>query len=430
MDAASDREEIAELRARLARQERLTEASYALHTSLDLREVLRLILRTAAEGVGAERGTVFLFTDDRTQLWSEVVSGSAPIEIRLPVGQGIAGHVAASGETIRVEDAYADPRFDRSWDERSGFRTRQILCAPVRNRAGEVVGCFQLLNKERGAFGPEDEAFLAGLSIHAALAVENARLHAQSLERERQTREIEMALAVQRQIQPERRELARGCIELAGLNELCEDASGDYYDFLPELSGGRLCIAVGDVCGHGLQAALLMATARALLRALLPHAASAMEAMRLMNEHLVLDLDDGKFLSLFTACVDPVSGGVEWCNAGHCPPLYYSASTGELRALRSTGPVLGVMGGFEYAAGEPFTLAPGDGLFVFTDGATEARSASGELLGDERMRALYARHAGLAPAELLDALRAELRAWTGGSANEDDLTLVALRRTE
>jgi hypothetical protein len=254
------------LQGELAREKRLTEASYALHTTLDLGEILQLILGAACDGVQADRGTVFVLSADGREIWSRVVGGDEHLEIRLPLGQGIAGTVAQTGETIRIGDAYADRRFDPNWDRRTGYRTRQILCKPIRSREGRIVGVFQLLNKKEGSFEDADEAYLDALSVHAALALENAQLHASALERERQAREILLVQEVQRAYQPERATLEVEGLRVAGLNILCEDASGDYYDFIP-LEDGRHVVVIGDVSGHGLKSALVMAQARAFLRA-------------------------------------------------------------------------------------------------------------------------------------------------------------------
>jgi sigma-B regulation protein RsbU (phosphoserine phosphatase) len=411
----------------VARLKRLVEASYSLHTTLDLEELLGVIVKTAAEGVDAERGTVFLLTE-HGELWSKVLSGDAKLEIRLPPGKGIAGAVARTGEPVRVDDAYADPRFDRSWDERSGYRTRRILCAPIRSREGRVVGVFQLLNKRSGPFTADDEAFLAALSVHAALAVENARLHAAALEKERQEREIGLARAVQRQLQPECAEARAGSVLVAGMNEICEDATGDYYDFLLQLPGGRVGVAIGDVSGHGLQAALVMAEARAFLRAFTTTATSLPRALDLVNDFLVPDMRGGRFLSLFAAVVDPVGGAMEWCNAGHNPPLHFRAATGEVETLEATGRVAGILPGAAYRAGAPRTLAPGDALLLYTDGVTEARNAAGEFFGEERLRRALARGAGAEPAALLRAIRDAVAEFAGPGRNRDDVTMVAVTR--
>jgi sigma-B regulation protein RsbU (phosphoserine phosphatase) len=413
-------------RGEIERLRKLVDASHALHSTLDLDQLLGLILTAAADGVGADRGTVFLL--DGEELWSRVLSGDKKLEIRLPLGQGIAGAVAKTGETVRIEDAYDDPRFDRSWDAKSGYRTRTVLTAPIRNRAGGIVGVFQLLNKKGGFFVAEDERFLEGLSIHAALAVENARLHASALEKERYDREVKLAQGVQRQLQPERMTLRENGLHVAGMNELCEDATGDYYDVLAPLPEGRIGVAIGDVSGHGLQAALVMAEARAFLRAFAKTAPWLDRALALMNDALVPDMVGGKFLSLFVAVVDPKDGRMEWCNAGHNPPLLFRAADRSVKPLERTGRILGILPGEPCGPGAPLKLEPGDALLLYTDGVTEARGALGELFGPERLTSVLKGAADREPEAILDAVRASVRAFTGGARNDDDVTMVAVKR--
>ena len=424
---SDDAATIARLEQELQRQRRLAEAAYALHTTLDLGALLRIILTSAREGVSADRGTVFLIDEDSGELWSRVVTGDAELEIRLPLGQGIAGAVGASGETIRIADAYDDARFDRSWDSKSGYRTRQILCAPIRSRDGGIVGVFQLLNKVGGdVFGGADEEFLEALSVPVALAVENARLHLDAIEKERQEKEIALAQNVQRAIQPERLDMEAGTLEIAGLNVLCEDASGDYYDVF-DLPSGRVAVVIGDVSGHGLHCALVMAQARAFLRAYSRTAETLRDTLCALNDFLARDLTGGRFLTFFLALVHPETGRVDWGNAGNLPPLVRRAD-GTLSDLGATGPVLGIVPGVPYAEGASFDLEPGASLLLYTDGATEARAPTGDLFGEERLREVVARHGGLAPRAHLDAIVGALLEHTGQDDLGDDLTLVAVRR--
>jgi signal transduction histidine kinase len=125
----------------------------------------------------ADRSTLYLFSDDGRELWSKVLQGGEVLEIRLRVGEGIAGWVAASGETVNIPDAYVDKRFQPAVDLRSGYRTRSILCMPMRNNLGSTIGVIQVLNKAGGPFTAEDEELLAALASQAAVSIENSKLY-------------------------------------------------------------------------------------------------------------------------------------------------------------------------------------------------------------------------------------------------------------
>ena len=163
-------------RTRMDRLNMLIEASKIVNSALELGAVLALILDVATRSLGADRGTVYLVEPRTDELWSLIAQGEGMVEIRLPMGKGLAGYVARTGETVNITDAYRDPRFNSDIDHKSVYTTQTVLCMPMRNREGRVIGVFQLLNKRTGHFGPEDESFIDALSIHAAIAVENARL--------------------------------------------------------------------------------------------------------------------------------------------------------------------------------------------------------------------------------------------------------------
>jgi signal transduction histidine kinase len=153
------------------------EIGRALSAALDLDELLGLIMEKVTLLMEADRSTLFLVSDDGHALWSKVTQGSAKLEIRLNVGEGIAGWVAKSGDTVNIPDAYIDKRFQPAVDLRSGYRTRSILCTPMRDSQGRIIGVLQVLNKNGGPFTGEDEELLAALAGQAAVSVENAKLY-------------------------------------------------------------------------------------------------------------------------------------------------------------------------------------------------------------------------------------------------------------
>jgi K+-sensing histidine kinase KdpD len=174
----------------------LIEAAKSVNSTLDLDELLHIILETALKSVNADRGTVYLVDELKGELWSKVLKGSDVVEIRLPIGVGIAGHVAKTGETVNIPDAYSDPRFNPETDRKTGYHTKTILCMPLKNKDDKIIGVFQLINKNSGTFTYEDESFIDALSIHAAIAIENARLAQAMIKAERLSSIGQMASAI------------------------------------------------------------------------------------------------------------------------------------------------------------------------------------------------------------------------------------------
>jgi adenylate cyclase len=174
--AIRNAEQVAQIEDRRRVSDLLLGVMKAFSSELDVDALLALIMARTAEVMQADRSTLFLVDRRRQELWSKVAQGAGLAEIRVPLGQGIAGAVAATGETVNIPDAYLDPRFNPAVDRRTGYRTRSILCAPVRDARGEVVGVMQVLNKAGGPFTREDEALLDALAGQAFIALENARL--------------------------------------------------------------------------------------------------------------------------------------------------------------------------------------------------------------------------------------------------------------
>src|ERR1051326_7890628 len=164
LDSLAEREEIEHLKM-------LVEASKMINSSIEPDQLFASILTVARKELGVERGTLYFVDEPRQAIWAKEAEQAA--EIRLPFGRGLAGTVAATGQEIILHDAYADSRFDRSQDARTGFRTRSMLCVPIRNRNGKVVGVLQLLNKMHGSFGEKDLRFLAAISDHMARSEEH-----------------------------------------------------------------------------------------------------------------------------------------------------------------------------------------------------------------------------------------------------------------
>lgn len=154
----------------------LQDISAALGSTLDLGELLEMILDRISEVMEADRSTLYLVDEETNELWSKVIQGEEVVEIRLKPGEGLAGAVAKTGKPLNIKDAYQDVRFDAEWDRRTGYRTRSTLCVPMKNQHGRTIGVVQVLNKQDGHFTVGDEALLSALASHAAVSIENSKL--------------------------------------------------------------------------------------------------------------------------------------------------------------------------------------------------------------------------------------------------------------
>ena len=169
----------------LEQLERINEAAKLVNSNIKIDDVLKNIVDVAVDLTDADRGTLYLVTKEKNELWSKIAMGSESKEIKLKMGEGIAGWVAEKGETLNIEDAQVDERFNVAFDISSGYKTKSILCFPIKNKNEEVVGVLQLLNSSNEVFRKEDENILNALSTHAALALQNADLVEQLLKSER-----------------------------------------------------------------------------------------------------------------------------------------------------------------------------------------------------------------------------------------------------
>ena len=160
----------------------LLDVATSVSQTLDLKVLIAKIVGKISEVLQAERSSLFLLDRETGQLWSKEAQGTEVNEIRFPSTEGLAGHVATSGETLNIKDAHKDPRFNPAFDKETGFRTRSVLCVPLLNREGEIIGVTQAMNKKTGEFEPSDEALLRALSSQMAVALENAQLYERTVD--------------------------------------------------------------------------------------------------------------------------------------------------------------------------------------------------------------------------------------------------------
>jgi sigma-B regulation protein RsbU (phosphoserine phosphatase) len=412
-----------ERRGAMAELQSIIEATKSLNSTIDLAELMNIILRLASRQTGAERGTVFLVDREHEEIYSLVGLGLEQQEIRMPINQGLAGWVATHGETVNIADAYQDERFVRASDQKTGYRTRSLLCHPIRNNNDQIIGVLQLLNKKSGAFNAGDQAFLEAISLHVALALENARMHRAMLAQERLERDLALARSIQSSLLPDAPpQLSE--FEISVFHRPTQMVGGDYYDFLM-LDQDTMLTVVADVEGKGVASALMMSNLQAMLHTLVGHLHSLERLVEAINNLMAAEGRQRKFMSMFVAMLDRRHRGLHYINAGHVPPAVIRAN-GETESLREGGMVIGVLPGQSYERGF-LRLEKGDVFIACTDGITEAMDRQGNEYGLERLVAAVSNHRQRKAQEIVNRLLNEVDEFSRGGAHEDDRVVLILK---
>jgi sigma-B regulation protein RsbU (phosphoserine phosphatase) len=298
---------------------------------------------------------------------------------------------------------------------------REIRCGPGKASIGRVVG--------HGS-GPLVGAIVASLAnAIAALAGTTHEHDPGGVAAHRLEAEMALARRIQRSFVPLIPPDIPG-YEVASHYEAAREVGGDFFDvFRVRGRAGKLAIVIADVTGKGVAAAMLMAFARPLIHAAIDHAIIPADALERTNTILVEERRSTLFITAICAIVDLRRGEMKIANGGHEPPLFVPAGDGPVRWLEGSGPLLGAFGRLDL--GEcGVSLAAGDLVLLYTDGVTDARAANGERFGDDRLLAVVERERRGSARDVVDALAAAIRDFAGVEPAADDVTIVAIRRTE
>ncbi len=395
----------------------------AVTANIDLDTVLRDIVERSLQVTRAERAILLLG------------DGSDALTVRVSLdreGRALSGDLQWSKSLVRrcLEEGVAVRSVVQSDQEALelgqsvyDLKLRAVMCAPMRARNRTVGVIYVDSRAVRREFSSRDLALFGAISAQLAISVENARLHADSLDKVRLQKDVEIARRIQQHLLPPvPKELAG--LQVALRYVAAEHASGDTYDMVP-MPRGRFAVMIGDVTGHGVGAALLTHAVQAALRSYLELIDDLATIVTRVNQRLVAGVETGNFMSLLLVVVDPAARTLQYVNAGH-PGLVLCRRDG-VEVLEKTGMVLGVVGDQVYHASQLIPLAPGDLLFLHTDGVDEAIGPDRAVFGAERLHAVLAGARGGTAEEVVTRVGAALAAHVGDAGFEDDYTMIAVQ---
>ncbi|MCX6144229.1 MAG: PP2C family protein-serine/threonine phosphatase, partial [Ignavibacteriales bacterium] len=262
-------------------------------------------------------------------------------------------------------------------------------------------------------------------SVHAALAIENARLHKDIVEKERIEKELEIAGTIQRRLLPKQLPALTG-YEIDAVARPSKNVGGDYYDLIM-LSDGKCAFVIADVSGKGVPAALLVSTLHASLHAFIDSAVNLAQLVKRLNVVVHGNTEPERFITLFMAILDPSDGSLTYVNAGHNFPFILRTQQSSIQPLSSTGLPLGMFDGVEFQQ-ETVKLDPSEYLVLYTDGVTEAMNKSFDEYGESRLRQVMIGSSDKSASGFLGGIVSDVEKFVAGEPQSDDLTMLVLKR--
>ncbi|HEV3140524.1 MAG TPA: SpoIIE family protein phosphatase [Vicinamibacterales bacterium] len=409
----------------------LLEGLRALGSGRVLEEVLALVLDSAIDVTGAERGFIMLANRDR-ELEFKLARARGKVTLSgktFETSRKIPENVFETGQQTIVEDLL-DGDLAQLHTGTVALGIRQVLCTPLRlvrfvekaeQRGGEEsIGVLYLDSRDRGLKSQSAQSALETLAGEAAMAIENARLYREVLEKAKFEQELKVAAAIQQSLLPPgNRDGA--FFSTAAASIACRAVGGDFFDYV-DLPSGQFGFIVGDVAGKGSPAALLAAAVLGMFSAEATYQTSAAPLITRLNHGLFRRAIEARFLTTFYGMLGK-DGSLTYCNAGHNAPMLVSSG---VRRLETGGVVLGLFDSASFDE-ETVQLQKGDLLVTFSDGVTEALNPAGEEFTDDRLIASIQTHFGKPLQELIESVLSDVRAFCAGAAQNDDITIVMVR---
>ena len=394
-----------------------------------LDNLLDEIISSSKRLIDAEASSLLLLDKETNFLHFHIATGEKGKTIEssfIRVGDGIAGWVAENKKAIGIDDCYADERFSPEFDVKTGFKTRNMLCAPM-IRKGELLGVIQVINKSNnGNFDDLDLDFFQALASQCAISIENARLVNVEIKSEQIKHELETARSIQQNLLP------KSLPTFADLDidvELipAKEVGGDYYNVI-KISDTKTLIFLADVSGKSISAALIVSTIYSFMQTFMilnQHEFNLIAFVESLNKFLISSTTSDKFATAWFALFDHETTKLHSINAGHNPIYVYLNSSLEVLELSEGGLILGSID-LPYVS-ETISMAKNDCIVFYTDGITEAMNINDEEYGEESFKSVISLHKNKTSSEVLKEIIQDVNKFKGTAEQSDDITCGVLK---
>ena len=401
----------------------ITKLNQEFALSLDLNDTLKTALQVIVARINAQAANIFLINEKKRKFQCIASLHQDYLdEYELDLKDGVMGKAVEQRKCIRVGNVKKDVReiaeFYFDLDNKTNFTTFSVLCSPL-IAANECIGVIHCLNKKTNdkLFIEDDRKLLETLSAPAALAIRNAKMAQEMIEKNKIQKEVEIVGEIQKSLLSKNK---KENFPIAGINIPAKVVSGDFYNF-SDLGNGMYGFGVADVSGKGIKSSLLMSKASSLYRCLSKTDFSSANLLMQLNNEICETISRGMFVTMLVGIYDSNNKELLLSNAGHEPPLIYSKD-GSFSSFTEAGPPLGIMPKTKYT--EHKISFSESSMYIFTDGITEIKNPKGEMLGSEGFQNYIKKHQSKSANDRLSIIVNEIL--NEGHIQKDDLTIVVL----
>ena len=401
----------------------ITNMNQEFALSLELKETLNTALKVIIGRINAQAANIFLINDQRKKFECIAsINQDYLDEYELDLTDGVMAKAVEQKKCIRVGNVRKDVReiaeFYFDLDNKTNFTTYSVLCSPL-IAANECIGVIHCLNKKTDdkLFIEEDRTLLETLSAPAALAIRNAKMAKEMVEKNKIQKEVEIVGEIQKSLLSQNK---KEDFPIAGINIPAKVVSGDFYNF-SDLENGKYGFGVADVSGKGIKSSLLMSKASSLYRCLSKTNFSAADLLIQLNNEICETISRGMFVTMLVGIYDSTKKELLLSSAGHEPPIILSKD-GSFSNYNEAGPPLGIMPNTKYT--EHTMSFKDSSMYIFTDGITEIKNPNGEMLGSEGFQNYIKKYQSTPNNERLKDMINDIL--NKGHIQKDDLTIVVI----
>jgi sigma-B regulation protein RsbU (phosphoserine phosphatase) len=403
----------------------INDISTAINSTLSLDKIIELIVQKCIKHLKVEQGTVTLLESGGSENQFRTIMRKADQTtgyMPLHLDTQITGWMLVNKKPLVIDDLESDERFRTFESDGPLFRT--LLSVPLILK-GRIIGSINVFNKRGGEqFSEADKRLLSIIATQSAQVIENARLYEEEQSLLKMREELEIAYNIQTGLLPREAPAIEG-YDIAGRSVPATSVGGDYFDLI-QLCDGRLFFCLGDISGKGMPAALLMSNMLATLRGQDLDGSSPAKILERSNHQMYRSTDPERFSTLFLGTLDPSGHKVHYGNAGHNLPILVR-SDGTVDRLLTGDLVLGALDEVSFHE-DVVSIGPGDTLFIFSDGISEAIDVDDQEFGEERIWKLISEHRAESAQRLVEEMIIAVGAHAGNMPQRDDVTMVVIKR--